>query len=137
MFEKRFAIPLGSVFGTFRNSSQARARAASIYVAREFLRLSYPEIGRQFGRDHSTCIHAVRRCNRWMREDAFTRSIVNRVLRKLHQQAMAESASETEHTTRYDPGQCVSALIANADSAGVNRLCDGGFEPSFTSSRVT
>lgn len=37
------------------------ARQVAIYLTRQILKLSYPEIGRQFDRDHTTAIHACRR----------------------------------------------------------------------------
>ena len=41
--------------------SVADARALAMWLVRRKFGFSYPELGRIFGRDHTTCLHAVRR----------------------------------------------------------------------------
>jgi chromosomal replication initiator protein len=43
-----------------RRGKFARARHIAMYVARKATDVSYPELGRAFGRDHTTVIYAVR-----------------------------------------------------------------------------
>ena len=40
--------------GTLKNKSTAEARQVAMYLVRKMLNLSYPDIGREFGRDHTT-----------------------------------------------------------------------------------
>lgn len=58
-----FLVP-GDVFSRRRDYSLALARQISMFVLREYQhpRPSFPEIAREFGRDHTTVMHAVSRC---------------------------------------------------------------------------
>jgi hypothetical protein len=44
-----------------RSKSINYARAITMYALRERLRMSLPELGRMFGRDHTTVMHALRK----------------------------------------------------------------------------
>jgi hypothetical protein len=56
--------------GPERQRHVAAARAIAMYLVRKATFLSYPEIGSRFGsRDHSTVIAAVRKVERWRRND--------------------------------------------------------------------
>jgi chromosomal replication initiator protein len=56
--------------GPERQRHVAAARAVAMYLVRKATFLSYPEIGSRFGsRDHSTVIAAVRKVERWRRND--------------------------------------------------------------------
>ncbi len=44
-----------------RSKSVCEARHVAIWLARRKFGLSYPELGREFGRDHTTCLSAVKR----------------------------------------------------------------------------
>jgi chromosomal replication initiator protein len=44
-----------------RSPKVAMARQIAMYLARELTDVSLPEIGRGFGRDHSTVVHAHKR----------------------------------------------------------------------------
>ena len=48
------------VLGRDRSRSVARARAHFVHVLRSSSSLSYPEIGKLIGRDHSTAMHLER-----------------------------------------------------------------------------
>lgn len=52
------------VLGVARHQSTADARAFAVWLVRRELACSYPELGRIFGRDHSTCQAAVRKVER-------------------------------------------------------------------------
>ena len=47
--------------GTQRNKGSAEARQLAMYLIRKMTNLSLPDIGKEFNRDHSTVIHAVRK----------------------------------------------------------------------------
>ncbi|MFN7400330.1 MAG: helix-turn-helix domain-containing protein [Sandaracinobacter sp.] len=54
--------PLQDILGPYRAHDCVRARFAAIWVVRQALPLSLPQIGRAFGgRDHTTIISALRR----------------------------------------------------------------------------
>jgi len=47
--------------GTLKNKNTAEARQVAMYLIRKLTNLSLPDIGREFGRDHSTVIHSLRK----------------------------------------------------------------------------
>ncbi|MEZ5918881.1 MAG: helix-turn-helix domain-containing protein [Alphaproteobacteria bacterium] len=54
-----------------RARNVARPRQVAMYLAKQLTARSLPEIGRKFGgRDHTTVMHAVRKIEELMEEDA-------------------------------------------------------------------
>ena len=47
------------IAGRGRSKSEADARAVAMWLARQRFKLSYPEVGREFSRDHTTVMSAV------------------------------------------------------------------------------
>ena len=47
--------------GTLKNKGTAEARQVAIYMIRKLTNLSLPDIGKEFGRDHSTILYAIRK----------------------------------------------------------------------------
>lgn len=79
-----FRVSLADVKGPSRTKQIARARQSAMYLSRNLLQLSYPEIGRHFDRDHSTVMTAVRRVDKNMSEDTDYRRIVETLERELN-----------------------------------------------------
>lgn len=71
-----FRVTLADVKGPSREKQIARARQAAMYLSRQLIKLSFPEIGRRFGRDHSTVMTAVKRVPDLMAKDADFRRLV-------------------------------------------------------------
>ena len=58
----------------------ARPRQIAMYLAKKMTACSLPEIGRQFGgRDHTTVMHAVRKVEDLLQNDAMTAEDVDRI----------------------------------------------------------
>jgi len=57
---KSRGVALDSLLGRKRTKSIAMARKHAMWSVRKRLGLSYPELGIEFERDHTTCISAVR-----------------------------------------------------------------------------
>jgi chromosomal replication initiator protein len=74
-------IPVEDICGPKRAAHIALARAVAIYVARDMTDQSLPQIGRYFGRDHSTVLHAIRRIEA-LSADPHMRATIDAV--KLH-----------------------------------------------------
>lgn len=56
---EHFGIDLGDLLGARRYLDLVRARHLAMFLCRQRLGLSYPELGIAFGnRDHSTVVHA-------------------------------------------------------------------------------
>lgn len=51
-------ITLRELLGDSRKRRVAYPRQVAMYLARDLTRNSLPEIGRRFGRDHTTVLHA-------------------------------------------------------------------------------
>lgn len=79
-----FRVSLADVKGPSRMKQIARARQSAMYLSRNLLQLSYPEIGRHFARDHSTVMTAVRRVDKNMSEDSDYRRLVETLERELN-----------------------------------------------------
>ena len=47
--------------GTLKNKGTTEARQMAIYLIRKLTNLSLPDIGKEFGRDHSTILHSIRK----------------------------------------------------------------------------
>ena len=55
-----YSIDESILRGTLKNKGTAEARQVAMYLIRQLTNL-LPEIGREFGRDHSTVIHSIRK----------------------------------------------------------------------------
>ncbi len=64
-----------------------RARHLAIYLARELTDLTLAEIGRQFNRDHSTILHAIRSVGRKLEFDLDFRQMIEQVRNDLNNNA--------------------------------------------------
>jgi len=58
---KFFSIEESVIRSTLKNKGTNEARQVAMYLIRKLTNLSFPEIGKEFGRDHTTVIHA---CNK-------------------------------------------------------------------------
>ncbi len=59
--EKYYHLPQGSLITKKRSNDVAFPRHIAMYLAREVLGESYPQIGDEFNRDHSTVMNAVKK----------------------------------------------------------------------------
>ncbi|PRX99575.1 chromosomal replication initiator protein DnaA [Allonocardiopsis opalescens] len=71
-----FGLSMEDLCGTSRSRVLVTARQIAMYLCRELTDLSLPKIGQQFGRDHTTVMHADRKIRSLMAE---RRSIYNQV----------------------------------------------------------
>lgn len=73
-----FGIPLNEMKSARRATPLVNARHAFFFLARGLTERSFPQIGLYCGgRDHTTVIHGVRRCEKLMAEDEKFRSLVH------------------------------------------------------------
>jgi chromosomal replication initiation ATPase DnaA len=63
-----FAVDPAAIMSRSQRQRVANVRAAVFAVMRNDLQMSYPDIGATMDRDHSTVMHAVRRCDPAMME---------------------------------------------------------------------
>ena len=56
---KYYSLEESVLRGTLRNRGTAEARQIAMYLIRSMTQLSLPEIGKEFGKDHTTVLHAI------------------------------------------------------------------------------
>jgi chromosomal replication initiator protein len=76
-------VALEDVRGTSRAAAVSWARQVSMYLARELTDASLPTIGREFGRNHTTVMHACRRTAERIAADHDAFETVQRLSREL------------------------------------------------------
>jgi len=81
MVERHFSIPPKILFRDDRSAGVSHARFIAFYLCRE-AGLSWGEIGKSFGRDHSGVIYACKKVKGWIEVDAKFRADLARI-RKL------------------------------------------------------
>jgi chromosomal replication initiator protein len=78
-----FDLRVADIKGPKRHQTVARARQIAMYVSRKLCQVSFPEIGRRFGRDHSTVISACRKVQGLVDRDAAMRGLIEKFERIL------------------------------------------------------
>ena len=58
---KYYSIDEAVLRGTLKNKGTTEARQMAIYLIRKLTNLSLPDIGKEFNRDHSTVLYAIRK----------------------------------------------------------------------------
>lgn len=80
---KHFGVNRGDLLSSRRNRSIVRPRQIGMYLAKSLTARSLPEIGRRFGgRDHTTVLHAIRKVESLLADDAALREEME-VLKRL------------------------------------------------------
>lgn len=74
-----FNLSAAELMGPSRLRGVLRARQVAMYLARELTGLSYPRLAAAFGRDHTTVLHACRKVEAEMANDATLSGRVNEV----------------------------------------------------------
>ena len=58
---KFYSIDEAVLRGTLKNKGTNEARQIAIYLIRKLTNLSLPDIGKEFGKDHSTILYSIRK----------------------------------------------------------------------------
>ena len=58
---KFYSIEESVLRGTLKNKGTAEARQVAVYLIRKLTNLSTPDIGKEFGKDHSTILHSIKK----------------------------------------------------------------------------
>ena len=67
---KFYSIDESVLRGTLKNKGTTEARQVAIYLVRKLTNLSLPDIGKEFGRDHSTILYAIRKVEVALKSDS-------------------------------------------------------------------
>jgi chromosomal replication initiator protein len=74
-----FEVPPDELLSARRTPRVARARQVAMYLARELTSLSLAQIAREFNRDHSTVLHAIRSVSQRLEPGSETADAIHRV----------------------------------------------------------
>ncbi len=74
--EKYFRLPSGTLVTKRRSNDVAYPRHIAMYIAREVLNESYPKIGEEFNRDHTTVMTAVKKIRKNLSGDTELSAII-------------------------------------------------------------
>jgi chromosomal replication initiator protein len=81
---KHFNISISDLKSSKRHRSVAFPRQVAMYLCRNGLNTSYPEIGNQFGgKDHTTAIAACKKITKMIKDDIAVRSKIEALERLL------------------------------------------------------
>jgi chromosomal replication initiator protein len=84
-----FGLSIDDLCGTSRSRVLVTARQIAMYLCRELTDLSLPKIGQQFGRDHTTVMHADRKIRSLMAERRSIYNQVTELTNRIKQQALS------------------------------------------------
>jgi chromosomal replication initiator protein len=80
-------LSIDDLCGQSRSRALVTARQIAMYLCRELTDLSLPKIGQQFGRDHTTVMHAERKIRQQMAERRSVYNQVTELTNRIKQQA--------------------------------------------------
>ncbi len=81
---ENFQIRVNELKSSKRLKNLVLPRQIAMYICRKLTDLSYPEIGTKFGgKDHSTIIHAIKKIEKKMEEDVYTKTLVEKLMERL------------------------------------------------------
>jgi len=76
-----YGLSLRRLLGTARNKHVARPRQIAMWLCRNIYDLSFPDIGRVIGRDHSTVLNGCDKISRLLRQDPAFADELDRLVR--------------------------------------------------------
>jgi chromosomal replication initiator protein len=86
MVAQHFSISLADLTGARRTQNLVLPRQIAMYLCRQLLASSYPEIARKFGgRDHSTAIYSCTKLEQTMKIDRQVRTVVGELTSRLQE----------------------------------------------------
>lgn len=82
--EKYYHLPKGSLVTKKRSNDIAYPRHIAMYIAREVLDESYPKIGEEFHRDHTTVMTAVKKIRKSLSGDEELKAIIKELVENIN-----------------------------------------------------
>lgn len=82
-----FGYSVDDLLGDSRSKPIVMARQTAMFVCRAFLNMSYPEIGKALGRDHSTVMHGCKKIEDFLKTHPDVESHLNTAIGKASKKA--------------------------------------------------
>jgi chromosomal replication initiator protein len=81
---EHFKMPVADILGKKRNKEIVIPRQVAMFLAREMGQMSYPDIGRAFGRDYTTVIHSYEKIKSEVKKDSSLKNVVSEIRSRAH-----------------------------------------------------
>ena len=82
---ERRNIPIAVLMSRTQEKLICDARHVVMYLANDVAKRSFPQIGRQLGRDHTTIMHGVQKVRRMLRDDPRLSDEIHELEKQFHQ----------------------------------------------------
>lgn len=89
----RYGIDVDYILGPTRYQNVAECRIVCYWLLRELCKLSYPLLGLAMGRDHTTVLYGVRKCERMREKSEAYREVTDTLKREIEARAKGEVAA--------------------------------------------
>jgi chromosomal replication initiator protein len=103
-------VSRAAMLSTTRTASVSKARQIAMYMAREMTNLSLADIAREFGRDHTTILHATRAVSARASADAAVSDTIHRVRELLGTEPPSTGKVSTSDSIRAQPSSTDETL---------------------------
>ncbi len=84
---EQYKCPVDDILGKKRNKEIVLPRQVAMYLAREMGAMSYPDIGRAFGRDYTTVIHSYEKIKTEVKRDSNLKNTISDIRSRAHARA--------------------------------------------------
>lgn len=84
---EQYKMPVDDILGKKRNKEIVMPRQVAMYLAREMGGMSYPDIGRAFGRDYTTVIHSYEKIKTEVKRDSNLKNTISDIRSRAHARA--------------------------------------------------
>ena len=79
-----YKMPVADILGKKRNKEIVLPRQVAMFLAREMGQMSYPDIGRAFGRDYTTVIHSYEKIKTETKKDSSLKNVISEIRSRAH-----------------------------------------------------
>jgi len=79
-----YKMPVADILGKKRNKEIVLPRQVAMFLAREMGQMSYPDIGRAFGRDYTTVIHSYEKIKTETKKDSNLKNVISEIRSRAH-----------------------------------------------------
>ena len=80
---RSYGVSAADIKGKKRTQNIAEARKMAMYIIRQVCELSMEDIGKEFGRDHSTVVYSISNVGEKMEKDSFYRSNIEDIIKNV------------------------------------------------------
>jgi chromosomal replication initiator protein len=84
---EQYKMAVDDILGKKRNKEIVMPRQVAMYLAREMGGMSYPDIGRAFGRDYTTVIHSYEKIKNEVKRDSNLKNLISEIRSRAHARA--------------------------------------------------